>query len=169
MAASVYDRLTPGAEFVLSFAVDTLMPLSPSGLGLALGTWAPFQNGLITLRDVSTSGDLLVLTLRANQGADIFTFGGLAAAIADVLNQNFPAYGFAPSGLNVVSAQPIPGLTTTTTWREFQKAGGVTLTPWPFTSVVASGQTPDIVSWVASNWPWLLLAGGAGFFILRSL
>jgi len=169
MAASVYDRLTPGDEFVLSFAVDTLMPLAPSGIGLVLGTWAPFQNGLITVRGVSISGDLLVLTLRANQGADVFTFGGLAAATADVLNHSFPAYGFAPSGLNVVSAQAIPGLTKTTTWQEFQRAGGVTLTPWPFTSVVASGQTPDIVSWVASNWPWLLLAGAGGFFILRSL
>jgi hypothetical protein len=165
LGAGEYDRIVPGSQFVLSLGVSQAWYLGGGVFGapdemevtLALSQWAPMTSGKIALRGVASGNNQLVLTFAAGPGSDIFTYGGLASALADVLGSGLGGWSFSVTGLNVVApagAPAIPGTGDTSIYKEFEKLGGITLNP--FASVV-----PDS----GPSWASIALLGGAAILV----
>jgi hypothetical protein len=165
LGTSEYDRIVPGSQFVLSLGVSQAWYLGGGVFGapgelevtLALSQWAPITSGKIALRGVASGNNQLVLTFATGAGSDIFTYGGLASALADVLGSALGGWSFSVTGLNVVApagAAAIPGTGKTSTYKEFEELGGITLNP--FASAVP-GSGP--------SWASIALLGGAAILV----
>lgn len=169
-------RITEGRAFFLSFnfrgeAIPVLFWELPSftvgtplagDIQSALENWEPFSSGKLRLLDVLLGDGSLVVTISAQAGSDIFTFGGIGAAIRDVLNQAIPGWDWALTGLNAIGETEIPGTGSTTFPKEWDKMGGATYSPWADIDPTAPNPEPSAI-------PLVLLAAAAVavLFIVR--
>ncbi len=147
------EPLHPGRPFILSFRFQGGWTGGPllGDIRSALASWAPFSTAKLTLMDVTSGGNLIVMTVAANLGSEVFRYGGIGAAIADRLNQSLGNWGIVLAGINQIGQAAIPGTGTTTFSTQFREAGGITFTPW-------APVTPQSgASWI----PFALLGGAA--------
>lgn len=152
--ANPYDKIVPGSTFVLTFGYSGAWTGGPllGDIRSALASWAPFSTAKLVLLDVlSGIKGSIIITIKAQGGADVFTFGGIGSAIADRINSMLPGWNVVLTGLNTIGQAPIPGAGTTTTWQQFQQAGGFTLNPFA-----------DVTPQAGPSWiPFALLGGAA--------
>lgn len=120
LGQSASDYLVPGQAYtvqlgiaatgILSSAASAVLPssLQTGAIQSLIGQYGPFSGGTLTLSGVSVSGSTVTVVFVANTGADVLTLGGIAAAVADMLNNVASGYSFTVLGLG-------SGLGTTTT------------------------------------------------------
>ena len=119
LGQSASDYLVPGQAYTVQFgisasgilagAASAVLPssLQTGAIQTLIAEYGPFSGGTLTLSGVTISGSTVTAVFVANSGADVLTLGGIAAAIADMLNNVASGYSFTLLGLGA-------GLGTTT-------------------------------------------------------
>ena len=174
MGQTAASNLVPGQTYTLQFSISAsgvlatlasaVLPNSLQGpaIDALIQSYVPFASGVLTYGGSSISGSTLTITFLANTGADVLTEGGIAAAIADMLNNYASGYTFAVLNLG-------PGLGTTT----YEQQLAQTPTPTVLNSLLSLiGAGPAIPPPPTSStsipwWVYVALIGGGAYAVLK--